>query len=183
MPNLEPAIVESIRWQETIKQRDHHTLPIGPIRWQYDDNGNLVATAIGKDNDKPRLRVLGSLDVQQNGGVARLALSPGRNQLATANHASTAQTPFRQETPLPAKTMQSSDADLNVGKSPNSSVQDSSRAGTYTVPYQDVREGTSASKYEQQQGTHAQGQVADGTPAVKLDGQGERQALSKLNLL
>lgn len=65
---------------------------------------------------------------------------------------------------------------------------------TYTIPYKgtttttgasdsssmpssDTRKGTSATRYEQQASTHAAGQVAEGTPDIKVDSQGERQGV------
>jgi len=79
--------------------------------------------------------------------------------------------------------MSATDADLSVGKTPDSAVQNTSRAGTYTVPYRDdenevhsppidSRQGTSSTRFEQQSGTHADGVLADGTPVVREDGQG-----------
>lgn len=64
---------------------------------------------------------------------------------------------------------------------------------TYTVPYKDTtnadsampppdaRQGTSSTRYEQQANTHADGQLAEGTPALKIDGQGERQGVMDPN--
>lgn len=65
--------------------------------------------------------------------------------------------------------------------SPNSSLPETSRAGTYTVPYRDTevasppvdsRQGTSATRFEQQGGTHAEGQLEHSTPNTQVDGQG-----------
>ena len=47
MPNLEPAIDNCLQWQQAIEQNGHKTLPIGPIKWQYDERGDFVATPIG----------------------------------------------------------------------------------------------------------------------------------------
>lgn len=189
MPNLEPAIVNSLRWKEVIEQKGHKTLPIGPIRWEYDEDGDLVATAIGTQNSKPRSQVIAGLHVES--GVARLALSPGRSENQKFFRTTSAQIPTSTEKTTPETNdtavlmaNNSSDADLNVGKDPRSAVQDSSRAGTYTVPFQDEsgsRQGTSTTRYEQQAGTHAQGQGADATPNVKVDSQGEKQAVMEPN--
>ena len=87
--------------------------------------------------------------------------------------------------PTTTKMASESNADLDVGKDPRSAVQDSSRAGTYTIPLGDgegeMRSGTSSTKYSQQAGTHAAGQLAEGTPYVKIDSQGERQAIMEPN--
>lgn len=70
-------------------------------------------------------------------------------------------------------------------------IQSSRR--TYTIPYRDTdtvetgmpppdaRQGTSSTRYEQQARTHAHGQLAEGTPAIKTDSQGERQGIMEPN--
>lgn len=73
------------------------------------------------------------------------------------------------------------DASLPETSLPEASLPETSRAGTYTVPYQDThtaspppdsRQGTSITHFEQQGGTHAEGQLEHGTPNVTVDGQG-----------
>lgn len=49
------------------------------------------------------------------------------------------------------------------------------------MPPPDARQGTSSTRYEQQSHTHAHGQLAEGTPAIATDGQGEKQALMEPN--
>ena len=76
MPFLGPNITEALRWKEVVEEKGHKTLPKGPIRWEYDADGDLVAIAIGTEAGKPRKRVLAGL--HPDAGVAKLALSPGR---------------------------------------------------------------------------------------------------------
>lgn len=202
MPFLEPAIADSLRWKEDVRQKDHRTIPIGPIKWQYDDDGDLVAVAIGTENGAPRKKVIAGL--HQEAGAARLALSPGRNphsalfaSVSGAGATTLHQTLSKEVKPAekqktatngsaqaPAKTTtMATDPDQDIGKSPTSSVQTTSRAGTFTVPYRDderevaspptdTRQGTSTTRYEQQSNTHAHGTLAEGTPEVREDGQG-----------
>ena len=204
MPNLEPAIANSLRWQENFEQNGHKTLPIGPITLQYDEDGDLDVKIVGSENGKPRNRVIAGL--HPRAGVARLALSAGRvdsskifqtttpAQISTPN--SKAPAPVIRESKSPApeapESKMASDANLNVGKNPHASLSPSSRAGTYTVPYQDEeneiaspptdgRTGTSSTRYQQQEGTHAERTLADGTPHVAVDGQGERQGVMDPN--
>lgn len=204
MPALEPAIADSMRWKEDIRHKGHRSLPIGPIKWQYDEDGDLVATAIGSQNGAPRKKVIAGLHPQAD--VARLALSPGRNphsalfaSMTGAGATTLHQTPSKDATKkdtgaaatngsaVKATTM-GTDADLNVGKSPTSSLQGTSRAGTFTVPYRDheneiasppmdARQGTSSTRFEQQSNTHAEGTLAEGTPAVRQDGQGTQHTV------
>ncbi|KAK4549026.1 hypothetical protein LTR36_007482 [Oleoguttula mirabilis] len=205
MPYLEPSIVNALRWKEQPTEKGHRTWPKGPIKWQYDDNGDLVATAIGTEHGQVRNRAIAGL--HPDAGVAQLALSPGRvhggeggktsTDIATATGAAAVTSPAGATTAGAehnAKTagMTSSsaaDADQNVGRSQSSAVQGTSRSGTYTVPFRDdnhsqvaspspdTRQGTSSTRFEQQAGTHAEGTLADGTPETKTDGRGEQQGI------
>ena len=187
MPNLEPAIADSLRWREQFEQNGHKTLPIGPIKLQYDEQGDLLATAIGTEDGKARQRVIAGLHPED--GVARLALSPGRVESSTSSviPAALQNGTLHNTSASPATapttngTIMSSDAD------PNISSTDSSKTGTY-LSYQDStdanntsRAGTSETRYVQQSGTHAEGTLAEGTPALKIDSQGEKQALMDPN--
>ncbi len=225
MPFLEPGIANNLRWKEDIREKGHRSFPIGPIKWQYDDDGDLVATAIGSENGKQRNQVIAGLHPEE--GITRLALSPGRgdrakDHMAGAARASektarqksqkqeekpSAETNGSTKAPAPATAPSrgepvasqpprnssnpprtSSDHDLNVGRSPASAVDPASRAGTYTVPVatetstdsgspHDPRKGTSHTRYEQQALTHAAGTLSEGTPEIRLDGQGEKQGV------
>jgi hypothetical protein len=205
MPFLEPDIANNLRWKEDIRQKGHRTLPIGPIRWRYDDDGDLVATAIGSENGKPRNTVIAGLHPEA--GVARLALSPGRSDPRhntlhkAASKPDTAARAEQQEAavngtamaPAVAANAPNGDADLNIGRSTSSAVQDTSRAGTYTIPLEgqahgsigpdDARQGTSSTRFEQQHQTHAQGLMAQGTPETKIDSQGEKLGIMEPNTI
>lgn len=141
MPNLEPAIADAMTWHEDIRQNGNRTFPIGPIRWEYNEHGDMEATAIGSEDGKPRKRVIAQLKAST--GVTRLALSAGKihsQQLAGSLAGSSAPTTG---TATPAEkepqasngaareesAMDSADADLNAGKDPRASLPDASRAG------------------------------------------------------
>lgn len=212
MPNLDPGIANTLQWKEDFMQNGHRTLPIGPIKWQYDEKGDLVATAIGTEDGKPRERVVAGLHPQA--GVARLALSAGRvecradrkvgqaqgsdvTQAVTSANTNPTTTDDKKAASIPNGPRMSSDDNLNIGKDPGAHVADSSRMGTYTVPYKesipanqrdpttgppssappDIRGGTSETRSTQQALTHAEGTLADGTPEHKVDSQGEKQAV------
>ncbi|KAF2481848.1 CRAL-TRIO domain-containing protein [Neohortaea acidophila] len=208
-PFLDPGIANAIRWRSEVEEKGHKTFPLGPMKLQYDEQGDLVLQEIGTEGGKPRTRVIGSLHPEAN--VARLALSPGRvlsaqNPNATTAAAATAPVavaaaethpptePAAKSATEPAtepivtppappttRPTMSSDADLNVGKTPDALSQPASRTGAYTVPWQDdsnnisspppaARQGTSSTRFEQQAGTHAEGQLADGTPELRTHG-------------
>ncbi|KAK0357583.1 hypothetical protein LTR91_004060 [Friedmanniomyces endolithicus] len=198
MPFLEPGIAENLRWKIDVHENGHRTLPKGPIRWQYDENGDLVATAIGSEHGKPRNSVIAGLHPQA--GVATLALSPGRD-MSIILHREASRQEASPSTPTPtrpptarqmtggiattAATTKINDANMNAGKPSESMSQDFGSTGAHTVPYRDTanghsypppdsRQGTSSTRFEQQQGTHAEDQLAAGTPDQRRDGGGEK---------
>lgn len=122
----------------------------------------------------------------------KTAAVPAAAAVANGTPSTTSPTPVSAAEPAPGPAAtpttngvaMASDADLNIGRSPGSHVDGASRMGTYTVHANDesstaadTRAGTSETRYIQQSGTHAEGTMADGTPDVKVDSQGEKQAL------
>lgn len=190
MPFLEPEITESLKWKETVEEKGHKTLPKGPIKLHYDEAGELILTAIGTENAKQRNYAIAGL--QPEDGVARLALSAGRIT-NTPNSINSPKSPALITNghalgPDTKSHKMSNDPNLNVGKDPHSALPHESRAGTYTVPYADYekeiyslpadgRQGTSLTRIQQQQGTHAEGPLASGTPEAAYSGQGDRPAV------
>ncbi|KAK5686051.1 hypothetical protein LTS10_002165 [Elasticomyces elasticus] len=209
MPFLEPSIAEALEWKADVREKGHRTLPKGPIRWQYNDSGDLVATAIGSENGKPRHQAIAGLHPKE--GVATLALSPGRDMSVVLHREASRQdagsplTP--QRTPIPSRPGTARQLTSTAAKPPmplppklgedanlhpDSTSQEYSGAGTYTVPYRDnangvshppadARQGTSETRFEQQAGTHAQDMLAEGTPAYKVDGQGAKLGVMEPN--
>ncbi|KAI6793032.1 CRAL/TRIO domain-containing protein [Hortaea werneckii] len=278
MPALDPGIVKALDWEETIEQKGHKTLPIGPIRWEYEDEngkkGDLVAKAIGTEKGKPRRNVIAGLHPEA--GLARLALSPGRQSVpgnksqsvSTATSATAAsvqsstpaaaaavssstpsqdyQTTTSTTTSEPkgstegknmnapadymkpvegeeggSQTMNTSTASEGEGKNTyldysglgggvgagataaggaagaagatagtgtldpttttttttNASSNQTSSSPSSSAPQQETRQGTSSTRYAQQEMTHAAGQLASGTPQTKTDSQGEKQGI------
>jgi hypothetical protein len=195
MPFLEPEIANALRWKEDIREKGHRTFPIGPIKWQYDADGDLVATAIGTENGKPRNQVIAGLHPEA--GVARLALSPGRQDkqsiFATVSGAAQATSTEAANGAPVAPPVYTETAANGEKEKPSAAVPDSSRRGTCTIPFRDngapssqtqpseggegVRQGTSETRYAQQEGTHAEGTLSEGTPHVKIDGHGEKQGI------
>lgn len=49
MPYLEDEIVKAMRWKEDVREKGHRTFPIGPINWEYDEDGDLVAKGVGSE--------------------------------------------------------------------------------------------------------------------------------------
>ncbi|KAI7238696.1 CRAL/TRIO domain-containing protein [Hortaea werneckii] len=277
MPALDPGIVKALDWKETIEQKGHKTLPIGPIRWEYEDEngkkGDLVAKAIGTEKGKPRRNVIAGLHPEA--GLARLALSPGRQsvpgnksqsisngggsrtasataasvQSSTPVAAASSSSPSQDQSTTPTTTSETkrstegkkmnAPADymnpvegeeggnqttntktagegegkntyldysgLGAGAATagagagaagaagataagtptptsastdqNASIPTNTTTSSPSAPQQETRQGTSSTRYAQQEGTHAAGQLASGTPETKIDSQGEKQGI------
>lgn len=188
LPVLEPIIEQSLKWREPAARGAHKTFPTGPIKWQYDEAGDLVAVAVGSENGKQRNKAIASL---HSSGVAQLALTPGRVAnpreafyRTTTGNATHPPTPTDAVTDRQAGNSNASNipADIPTGPTPMTS-----RAGATQVPYRDSagpttadsqpRQGTSATRFEQQQYTHAAGQLADGTPAQRETVKGDKVAV------
>lgn len=200
MPFLDPTIADALRWKEESQEKGHRTLPKGPIKWEYDDKGDLTAVAVGTENGVPRKKIIATLHPEA--GVAGLALSPGRsdsksamtsnmNSAAAASNIPAAAASGPTTTTSPETLI--SPQNGVVGK-PNASSPDTSRAGTYTVPYRDhenevasppvdARQGTSLTRLVQQQDTHADGTLAKGSPETRVDGQGEKASVMDPNTI
>lgn len=177
-PMLEPGIAENLQWHEDVRQGKWRSFPTGPIQWAPDKAGVLTATAVGSENGQRRNRVIAGLKPSEK--AAQATLRPGGETLirTTTGEATHPPTPPPGAIEEPPSDM--ADADSNVGLAPHASSPDTSRAGTYVVPFRDDstagtaalgsdgRQGTSHTRYEQQQSTHAAETVAQGTPAVQL---------------
>nr|POE96905.1 sec14 cytosolic factor [Quercus suber] len=191
LPFLEPAIADALSWKEAVKENGHRTLPKGPIKWQYAENGNLTATAIGTQNGVARNQVIATLQPKE--GVAKLALSPGRTTsalavpLAPSAAASTQAPVVATGEPVAVKVPEE-----NAGPKRDAISSDATHTGNYTVPYVDreneiasppveSRHGTSATKLEQQQHTHAKGVLEAQSPETRVDGQGEKTYVMEPN--
>ncbi|RMZ04662.1 hypothetical protein D0862_05217 [Hortaea werneckii] len=279
MPALDPGIVKALDWKQTIEQKGHKTLPIGPIRWEYEDGngkkGDLVAKAIGTEKGKPRRNVIAGLHPEA--GLARLALSPGRQsvpgnksqslsngggsrsasataasvQSATPAAAASSSSTSQGQSTTPTTTSETkgstegkkmnapadymnpvegeeggsqttnmrtagegegkntyldysglgagaaaaagagagaagvatatgtSDPTTNTSTSTdkNASVPTNATTTSPPAPQQETRQGTSSTRYAQQDMTHAAGQLASGTPETRVDSQGEKQGI------
>ncbi|GAB1736247.1 hypothetical protein NU219Hw_g6920t1 [Hortaea werneckii] len=266
MPALDPGIVKALDWKQTIEQKGHKTLPIGPIRWEYEDGngkkGDLVAKAIGTEKGKPRRNVIAGLHPEA--GLARLALSPGRQsvpgnksqslsngggsrsasakaasvQSATPAAAASSSSISQGQSTTPTTTSETkgstegkkmnAPADymnpvegeeggsqttstrtadesegkntyldysgLGAGAAAAAAGAGAGAAGAATAtgtsdpttnttttsppaPQQETRQGTSSTRYAQQDMTHAAGQMASGTPETRVDSQGEKQGI------
>ncbi|GAB7361349.1 hypothetical protein MBLNU230_g1405t1 [Neophaeotheca triangularis] len=259
LPVLEPSIENYLRWKAPQSGKEgHKTIPTGPIKWQYDNAGDLVAVAVGTEKGVPRNKVIASLHPEE--GVSTLALNPGRNERAALQRTTTGQA-THPPTPPESVTDRSPSDDFDAGAAstpqtgstapstvasgayaadsattktqddaqgttspasapapasassntaPNAAVSAAAGSsvaagspGSYrpsgtSIPshpsnpantqqsapdrpqapgVSNVRAGTSSSRYEQQDHTHASGTMSDTTPYQRTDARGEKQAV------
>lgn len=57
MPRITPDVLEGWTWAEGVDK-----LPIGPVRWEEGEGGEMVCLAVGSENAVKRKKVVGRLD-------------------------------------------------------------------------------------------------------------------------
>jgi hypothetical protein len=140
-------------------QRGQRSLPIGPLRFEYNDDDNLVLYAVGSENGVKRKLKLGTLPLDKD--VAMLDVGISRGKTAGVDVPAPDGTPAAtkpEETPAANGT---ASAPVTAG-------------GTADIPFHHPadRTGTSDTRLDQQAGTHAEGQAEHGSPETRVDGQG-----------
>ncbi|KAH9879841.1 hypothetical protein J1614_001865 [Plenodomus biglobosus] len=178
MPNLEPAIEKQMRWENPSTQNGRNTFPIGPMKWEEGPDGEMQAWGVGSENGQPRRKLIFTIPKP---------VGFGRDNMPAP------QTPaLQKDDPLALTTVGTAthppdDPTLNIDTPPSdtSSPRDSthitdSPANNSTLP---IRQGTSEVRYEQQNDTHAAGQLAQGTPdaAINDHGHGDKTVTMEPN--
>lgn len=197
MPMLEPTIAASMDWEDNTRQGGFRSFPAGPIKWDKGADGTMHAVAVGTQNGVKRSVPIAG--VRPDATSAESSLKPSRASKAELIRTTTGEA-THPPTPPPAaaavkpegmtdnnsdgKSNSVTDPDLTEGMSDNADVPGTSRLGTYTIPFRDsagersqppeVRGGTSETRFEQQQATHAADKLADGTPEVRHMGHGDK---------
>ena len=176
MPNLEPAIEQQMIWENPNIQNGRKTMPIGPIKWEEGTLGEMQAWGVGSENGTPRRSLIFTIPkpvgYTKGGPTApntpAFQIGDPLTTVGTATHPlDTDETDADLEPPP-------SDSDSPPSETPRSgSVVPSATPASSILP---IREGTSETKYEQQNLTHAAGQLAYGTPqAATIDhGHGDK---------
>ena len=168
MPNLEPEIEASIKWENPAIENGRKTFPIGPVKWEIGPGGEMQAWAVGQEQGKPRRTLIFTIpspvgyksqpttDAAAAQVGAPLTTVTTTDGIAThppdTGDANLDEQPPSSETPSPSETP-------NTSSAPNES----------TLP---IRQGTSETKYAGQSVTHASGQLAEGTPQAAVNDHG-----------
>lgn len=172
MPVLEPAIEKALHWEAPSTQGSARTIPTGPIKWEESADGKVTAIAVGTEDGKPRKQVIASL-------TTNVSIKAMHGSLVTSNtpidKAELALTTSGKHTQPP----DSGDADLYVGSDlPPSETPTPPQTQSLPIrqekEQEQVRPGTPETRFEQQQDTHAAGQLADGTPALNDHSYGDK---------
>ncbi|KAJ4341594.1 hypothetical protein N0V87_001609 [Didymella glomerata] len=185
MPNLEPEIEAAIKWEKPSMQNGRKTLPTGPVKWEKGPNGEQQAWAVGRVNGQPRRELIFTVPKPVGYRTGRPVVNTPAHELGdplttvgTATHppdvddAAVDQSP-PSDSPSPSETFQS----------PNVAAASTAPSSTPAQTQMPIREGTSEARYEQQNQTHASGQLAEGTPhaAVKDHGHGDKTVTMEPN--
>ncbi len=156
-------------------QDGRKTLPIGPIKWEEGPLGEMQAWGVGNENGVPRRQLIFTIPKPvgyTRGGTTHpntpaFQIGDPLTTVGTATHPiDTGETELDQTPP--------SDSDETPADTPKpASLAPGATAQSTELP---IREGTSESRLEQQNLTHASGQLADGTPqkAVNDHGAGDK---------
>ncbi|KAF2835950.1 CRAL/TRIO domain-containing protein [Patellaria atrata CBS 101060] len=192
MPHLEPGIADTLTWHQPLSEAGHRTIPTGPIKWEESENGDMVAVAVGFQDGKPRREVIATLPksaklmhgqihldnpITAGDGLTTPGtltqtieegdLFAGQNEPSppSSGTATPQVLPIRSEDAATAATDQQNTVEAESQRTPQATANQAK---------EEMRTGTSDAKFEQQAATHAEGQLADGTPAVNDHGHGDK---------
>ncbi|KAF2433824.1 CRAL/TRIO domain-containing protein [Tothia fuscella] len=180
MPILEDAITNNLNWADPTAdlQSGYKSIPTGPIKWQQAADGTLSAVAVGKQDGKPRERTIATVATEFVGlhGISRQNTAIDWKKEAVK--------------PTDGISTQPQEGDPNLGEEllDNSGTATPMHANTTTsLPARPIqqentlspsdtqpRTGTSDTRAEQQDGTHAAGNTTAGTPHTVSYGSGEK---------
>jgi hypothetical protein len=177
MPNIEPAIDEVLKWENPDTQNGKNTFPIGPIRWEEGPDGAMQAWGVGSENGQPRRRLVFTIPKPVGWKTGPYPNTPA----------------FEKGDPLTTvgSATHPPDTGENIDETPPSSTPSASNPPSIvspTAPEQftlPIRQGTSETRYAQQDQTHASGQLADGTPhaAINDHGHGDKTVTMEPNTI
>jgi len=170
MPNLEPKIVESLRWENPGNDgRGGKAFPLGPVKFVQQPNGDMEAWAVGSEKgQKRRFRVatLPGKGSQTRGGPRAMLSRTDTDTDPSGWH--THPEEDQNEMPNSGHTPPDHSPTLHpmVGRNV-SSAYEVSRDSEHPRP------GTSLTSFAAQSQTHASGQLAQGTPVSINSGYGD----------
>jgi hypothetical protein len=161
LPNIEPAIDAQMKWENPNIQNGRKTFPIGPIRWEEGENGEMQAWGIGSENGQPRRKLIFTIPNPVGWKTGPLPNTPA----------------FEKGDPLTTvgTATQPPDTGDNIDETPPPDTPSASETPSRTpsmTPAQTelpIRSGTSETRYAQQDNTHAAGNLGEGTPHAAIN--------------
>ncbi|KAH7401326.1 CRAL-TRIO domain-containing protein [Pyrenochaeta sp. MPI-SDFR-AT-0127] len=186
MPNLEPVIEQQLIWENPNVQNGKKTIPIGPIKWKEGPNGEMQAWGVGSEDGVQRHKLIfrvpkpvgynKGMDGVTQPNTPAFQIGDPLTTVGTATHP-----PDTDET-NPDLDTPPSDLDTPSATPKSTALAPSSTPASTTLP---IRQGTSETRYAQQDLTHASGQLAEGTPdaAVKDHGHGDKTVTMEPNTI
>lgn len=173
MPNLEPQIVESLRWENPVNDgRGGKGFPLGPVKFVEEPNGDMVAWAVGSQGGKKRHVKVATLPGKNNQTRSGPRAMLSRKDTETDPSGwHTHPTEEEQEYPKSGHTPPDHSPTLHPmvggtrGLPPGFEVSNNP---------QHPRQGTSLTSFAAQSQTHASGQLAEGTPLSINSGYNDR---------
>lgn len=177
LPNIEPAIDAQMKWENPNIQNGRKTFPIGPIRWEEGENGEMQAWGIGSENGQPRRKLVFTIPNPVGWKTGPLPNTPA----------------FEKGDPLTTvgTATQPPDTGDDIDEIPPPDTPSASETPSRTpsmTPAQTelpIRSGTSETRYAQQDNTHAAGNLAEGTPhaAINDHGHGDKTVTMEPNTI
>ena len=184
MPNLEPEIEAAIQWANPGMQNGRKTLPLGPVKWEKGQNGEMQAWAVGRQNGQPRRQLVFTIPNPVGYKTKPVANTPAHElgdpltTVGTATHP-----PDVDDSAIDQSPPSNSPSLSETYQSSNVAAASTAPSSTPAQTELPIRQGTSEARYEQQNQTHASGQLAEGTPhgAVKDHGYGDKAVTMEPN--
>ena len=167
MPVLEPEMEAAVKWVSPDIQNGKNTIPIGPILWETGADGSMTAVAAGYEHGKPRRRTIFTIPNPVSAKIkgVHIANTPiDERELLFTTAGTSTHPPATDESNIDVPP-----ADTPSPTSTPPSGVSATQGNETTLP---IREGTSDTRYEQQQHTHASGQLAEGTPDAAINDHG-----------
>lgn len=89
LPNLDPAIQKTLKWDAPEKVHGANTFPTGPVKWQRYEHGDLAAIAVGSQNGKLRNTKVATLHPAKDVAQTSLGVSQAGHLFRTTTGLST----------------------------------------------------------------------------------------------
>lgn len=149
------------------------------MRWRTSPDGGAAAVAVGRENGKQRDMTVALLRPLESGPEQEMDRIPPELPLPSTSgehtHPSDSQEHFPQSGQTPPESTKS--LPRRNSNAVDATPAEEEAAATGFVPAaltESQRSGTSATRFEQQNQTHAAGQLSEGTPAVTDYGHGDK---------